>query len=110
MRKSDCPMVLWDYCYERRAMIHNATASNNYLLQGQTPYYDIYGVEPDISNTCQFQWYDWVYFRDHGVSDFPLPKVKLGRVLGPAKHSGNEMAMWILKSNGRLFQGEQWGL
>lgn len=74
MRKSDCPMVLWDYCCERRAMIHNATASNNYLLNGQTPYFDIHGVEPDISNTCQYNWYDWVYFRDHGVSDFPYQK------------------------------------
>ena len=26
----------------------------------------------------------------------------LGRVLGPAKGDGNEMAQWILKSNGRV--------
>ena len=41
MRKSDGPLCLWDYCCERRALIHNAMASNNQLLRGQTPYYDI---------------------------------------------------------------------
>ena len=26
----------------------------------------------------------------------------LGRVLGPAKGEGNEMAQWVLKANGRV--------
>ena len=36
MRESDCPMVLWDYCIERRALIAYATAKDNYKLQGAT--------------------------------------------------------------------------
>ena len=28
LNNSDCPMVLWDYCAERRALIHNLTSRN----------------------------------------------------------------------------------
>ena len=35
MFDSNCPMVLWCYCIERRAVIINSTARSNYLLQGQ---------------------------------------------------------------------------
>ena len=33
---------------------------------------------------------------------FPNNKEVLGSVLGPAGGSGNEMAQWILKANGRV--------
>ena len=33
---------------------------------------------------------------------FPFNKEVLGRVLGPAKGEGNEMAQWVLKANGRV--------
>ena len=33
---------------------------------------------------------------------FPNNKDVLGRVLGPARGAGNEMAQWILKANGRV--------
>ena len=55
----------------------------------------------DISSLCQFGWYDWCYFRDHGAS-FPFGKEVLGRVLGPARGAGNEMCQWVLKVNGQV--------
>ena len=42
-----------------------------------------------------------IYYRDKGAG-FPFLREVLGRVLGPAKGQGNEMAQWILKANGRV--------
>ena len=36
MRMSNSPLVLWDYCAERKARIHNLTARNLFQLEGQT--------------------------------------------------------------------------
>lgn len=101
IRETHSPLVLWDYCAERRALIFNLTAKNLFQLQGQNPYTATFGEEGDISNLCQFGWYEWVYFRD-GSQAFPTMRECLGRCLGPAKNEGNEMAQWILKMNGQI--------
>ena len=44
---------------------------------------------------------EWCYFRDQTAA-FPNNKEVLGRVLGPARAAGNEMAHRILKANGRV--------
>eukprot|EP00970_Alexandrium_tamarense_P013767 scaffold3678_cov106-Alexandrium_tamarense.AAC.1 len=101
IRETHSPLVLWDYCAERRALIFNLTAKNLFQLQGQNPYTATFGEEGDISNLCQFGWYEWVYFRD-GSQAFPTMRECLGRCLGPAKNEGNEMAQWILKMNAQI--------
>ena len=101
LKQSNSPLAFWDYCAERRARIHNLTANPLFQLQGQTPHQTIYGNEGDISNLCQFHWYEWIYFRD-GAAGFPLPREVLGRSLGPATGEGNEMAQWVLKANGQV--------
>jgi hypothetical protein len=55
------PLVLWDYCAERRSIIFCLTARNLFQLQGTKPYSATFGEEGDISNLCRFDWYDWVY-------------------------------------------------
>ena len=57
--------------------------------------------EGDISSLCQFGWYEWCYYREHTAA-FPHNREVLGRVLGPARSEGNEMAQWVLKANGRV--------
>ena len=94
-------LVFWDFCAERRARINNLTAKNLFHLQGRNAHFTVMGEEGDISNLCQFNWYDWCYFHDGGAP-FPITKQVLGRVLGPAKGQGNEMCQWILKSNGKV--------
>ena len=101
MRDQNSPLIFWDYCAERRALITNMTAKNMFQLQGQTPHFATFGEQGDISNICQFGWYEWVYFRDTSAS-FPYPAEVLGRCLGPAKNEGNEMAQWVLKMNGQV--------
>ena len=101
MKASNCPLSLWDYCAERCAVVNNCTAKDLFQLQGETAAYHVNGQQPDISNICQFQWYEWVYWRDEKAS-FPFPSEALGKSLGPAINAGNSMAQWILKANGRI--------
>ena len=95
------PLLFWDYCAERRALIKNMTAKDLFQLRGQTPHFSTFGEEGDISNICQFGWFEWVYFWET-TGKFPLPPNVLRRCLGPAKKEGNEMAQWVLKQNGRI--------
>jgi hypothetical protein len=57
-KEADCPLAFWDYCTERRVRIHNLTANNPFQLDGQTPQFSVTGEEDDISNLCQFKWYE----------------------------------------------------
>ena len=101
LKFSNSPLAFWDYCAERRAQIATLTARPLPQLQNATPHYDITGTHGDISSLGQFEWYEWVYYRE-GSAPFPLPREVLGRTLGPARGEGNEMAQWILKSNGNV--------
>jgi hypothetical protein len=101
MKESDCPLILWDYCVERRARINNLTAKDIFKLHGTNAHTALTGDEGDISNLCQHWWYDWCYFQDQ-KEKFPFNREVLGRILGPAKGEGNEMAQWVLKANGKV--------
>lgn len=99
LRQADSPLVLWDYCVQRRERIHNVTPKNLFQLNDNTPTVAILGVEGDISNICQFGWYDWCYYRENNTVAFPHQKKCLGHVLGPLKNEGNAMTQAILKEN-----------
>jgi len=101
MKDSNSPMVFWDYCIERRARIHNLTAKPRFNLHGTNPHNLTMPEEGDISALCQFAWYEWCYYREKTAS-FPNQREILGRVLGPARGEGNEMAQWVLKANGKV--------
>ena len=101
LHETNCPMKLWDYCAEYKAKVNNATAKNLFQLQSRTPYQSVYKSEPDISNLCQFAFYDWCYYREE-TAKFPFPSKVLGRILGPSEGFGNEMAQWILRVDGSV--------
>ena len=99
MFQSNCPMVFWCYCVERRTDIINTTVRSNHLLQGVPPHI-ITGQPSDISPLCEFEWYyKWVIYRVKGQK-FPLQHQKLGRVLGSAKNAGSMMSKWVLTATG----------
>ena len=78
-------------------------ARDLFQLQGSNPYTENFGEEGDISNLCQFDWYEWVYFYDYySRSHFPFQKTILGQRLGPANNEENEMTQWVLKQNRKL--------
>ena len=79
MHKLNSPLCFWDYCVERRARISNLTAKNAFRLHGSTPHTLTTGDEGDISNLCQYGWYEWCYFRDQTAA-FPNNKEVLGRL------------------------------
>ena len=64
MREAHSPLIFWDYCAERRSLVYNMTAKNMFQLQGQNPHFSNFGEEADISNICQYEWYEWVCFRE----------------------------------------------
>jgi hypothetical protein len=101
MKRSNCPLAFWDYCVERRARIHNMISKDTFKLRGTNPHTDVMGEDGDISNLCQYKWYEWCYYREQGAN-FPFNKELLGRVLGPARGEGNEMAQWVLTSRGTV--------
>jgi hypothetical protein len=101
MKETTSPLVFWDYCVERRARINNVTAKDLFQLHGTNAHTATLHEEADISNLARFGWYDWCYHWDH-TAPFPHDREILGRVLGPARGHGNEMAQWILKSNGNV--------
>ena len=77
------------------------TSRNKFKLQGLTPYTTLTGEQSDISNLCQFDWYEWVYYRDSS-KNFPEHKERLGKALGPSKGIGNEMCQWVLQPSGKV--------
>eukprot|EP00957_Ditylum_brightwellii_P122404 9333716-Ditylum_brightwellii.AAC.2 len=101
MKESNCPLALWHYCVEQRALINSLTAKDSFNLNGTTPHTALTGEEGDISNICTFKWYKWCYSREQKMS-YSFNKEMLGHVLGPAKGEGNEMAQWIMKGNGNV--------
>ena len=101
MKDSNFPLAFWGYCVEQRAHINNLTAKNIFQIHGLNPQTALTGDEGDISNLCQFKCYDWCYFRNR-TEPFPFNREVLGRIIGPAKGEGNEMAQWVLKANGNV--------
>ena len=86
---------------ERRARIDNLTARDLFQLHGTNPHTALFSEEGDISNLCQFKWHEWCHYQEN-TNKFPFNREILGRVLGPAKGEGNEMAQWVLKANGKV--------
>jgi hypothetical protein len=70
------------------------------MTNGKVPETIMTSSTADISQICEFGWYDWVMFRDN-VPTFPDVKLILGRYLGPASDVGSALTAKILKSNGQ---------
>jgi hypothetical protein len=102
LSRTNSPMKFWDYCAERRARIHNVIPHDLFQLNGNNPTTATFGTQDDISNICQFDWYDWCYFREESHVQFPFQKRQLGRILGPLKNKGNEMAQAVLTITGKV--------
>ena len=77
MIKSKCPKRLWDDCLVLESLIRSNTAHDIYSLGNEVPETVVSGETSDISNFCEFEWYEWVKFRDTSIS-FPGDKEVLG--------------------------------
>ena len=98
MRRTNTPLVLWDYCVEYNAEIRCMTATNIFDLNGRTPFETVLGYTPDISELVEFSWFQWVWYHDpvHPERD------NLGRWLGPAHNVGQGLAYYILNGDAEV--------
>jgi hypothetical protein len=62
LRMSNAPMMLWDYSLEQRAKIRNTLPCPLFQNNGATPHEATFREQGDISNICNFSWYQWVYY------------------------------------------------
>ena len=95
------PKVLWDHCIKLMTLTRLHTAHTAYELQGEVPETIMTGQTADISNICDYDWYEWVMFRDNTTSD-PYDKQTLDRYIGPATGVGSAMCYKILKADGKI--------
>ena len=63
IKVSGLPLVLCDYSTEQRAAILSLTVRDLFQITGSNSYTENFGEEGDISNLCQFAWYEWLFFR-----------------------------------------------
>jgi hypothetical protein len=85
-----------------RASFCSHTANDIYATGGEVPETIMKGGTADISQICEFAWYDWVMFRDTvSTFDFPDDKLFLGRYLRPATDVGLALTAKILTQNGQ---------
>ena len=99
MIRTQSPKKLWDHCLELEAYIRSHTAHDMYPLNGQVPETLMKGNTADISNICEYEWYQWVMYIDSACS-YPDDKWVLGRYLGPAIDTGSMMTSKILRHTG----------
>ena len=87
MLKTGLPKRLWDHCIKLESLICSHTANDIYSTRGEVPETIMKGGTADISQICEYGWYDWVMFR-YTMEAFPENKFVLGRYLGPATDVG----------------------
>jgi hypothetical protein len=101
MQKANAPRRLWDYCTTHQAELRCLTATDLYHLHGHNPYEIVTGNAPDISEYCQYRWYDPVYYLEK-THAFPQDKLILGHWLGVAHRVGQALCYYILLENGQV--------
>jgi hypothetical protein len=95
------PKPFWADAIELEAYIHSNTAHDIFILQGEVPERVMLGKTSDISQFCEFAFYDWIMFCDQPVA-FPDDNPVLGPYLGPAINVGPTLTAKILKANGEV--------
>jgi hypothetical protein len=89
MISSNGPEIIIDHFFELMAEIWSNTSLGLLSQQGKTPTEHLLGDTIDVSNICQFEWYEWVWWLD--ATDKCQNK-KLGKYFGPshgAEQSGS---------------------
>ena len=64
MLKRNVPKKLWDHCLDLESRIRSATTLPRFDLDHQTPEAKMHGMSTDISEICEFEFYEWVMFNE----------------------------------------------
>ena len=95
------PKRLWDDCLEFESHIRSNTVNSVYKLNGEVPETVMSGQTSDISQFCEFGFYDWTMWFDEKAK-FPDGAWTLGRYLGPSIDVGPAMTSKILTQKGTV--------
>ena len=68
MIRTGSPKQLWDHCIILQVLIRSCTTNSIYTTARQVPETIMTGDTADISQICQFGWYDWVMYYDPPLS------------------------------------------
>ena len=85
-------------------MVYETELMNRYSRgpDGRTGFEEVTGDTPDISEWCDFKFYDLVWFRPHGkLGDADSP-ADLGLWIGVSHRVGSDMSYWILPKSGHV--------
>ncbi|MHA7927758.1 MAG: hypothetical protein ACX936_21375, partial [Marinobacter sp.] len=99
MSGKSVPKRLWDYGLVHIANILNVTARGP---RGRTGFEEVTGDTPDISEYCDFDFYDLVWYFDRRHPGVAEEDRKIGRWLGISHRVGSSMCYWILTRAGRV--------
>jgi hypothetical protein len=100
MIRTGAPKCLCDHCIKLEGLICSCTTNDIYATGGEVPETIMKGGAADISQICEFAWYDWVMFHDTvNPIAFPDDRLTLDRYLGPATDVGLALLAKILKQN-----------
>ncbi len=101
MVQAGAPKPFWADAIKLEAYVRSNTAHDIFILQGEVPETVMLSKTSDISQFCEFAFYDWIMFRDQLVA-FSNDNPVLGRYLGPAIDVGPALTAKILKANGEV--------
>ena len=88
--KRNVPKKLWDHLLDLESRIRSATTLPRFDLDNLTPESKMHGMSADISDICEFEFYEWVMFNDSQAT-LPETKIHVGSWLGPAVDVGSAL-------------------
>ena len=88
--KRNVPKKLWDHCLEPESRIRSANTLPHFDLDYQTLEAKMHGMSADISDICEFEFYEWVMFNDSQTT-FLDTKFHVERWLGPPVDVGSAL-------------------
>lgn len=92
------PRRLWDFCLVYEAKTRRFIPRDR--LRGRTPMEAVTGRTPDISEYCDFEFYDLVWYHSGVHPNMNKEHRALGRWLGVSHRVGSDMCYWILTKSG----------
>jgi hypothetical protein len=101
LTRSGAPRWMWCFALECESYVCSHTAHDIYCLDSRVHETIVSGETADIRPFCEFGFWDWVQFRDHGIA-FPDNALVIGKYLGPSIDVGKAMTQRIMKANGEI--------
>ena len=101
MVQSGSTKQIWYDVLEFEAYVRSYTALDVYMPEGGVPETVMLGGTSDIRQFFEYEFYDWILFRDKPIQ-YPDENQVLGRYFGPAIDVGLEMMANTMKVKGKV--------